>query len=126
MSTAVRYILPAAATKSSKNSLSTGTGTIQLSCHVKPGASSKREGITSVTETQIELCVAAQAREGEANKAVRELISEVLGVAKSSVDVAKGHKSRDKTVVVKDVDTRGDADACLEEMRRKFEDAVDS
>ena len=52
-------------------------GTLQLACHVKPGASSKREGILAVTDNTIELAVSAQAKDGEANKAVRELLAEV-------------------------------------------------
>lgn len=54
-----------------------GQGSIHIACHVRPGGSSKREGITAVTAESIELCIAAQAKEGEANKAVRELIAEV-------------------------------------------------
>lgn len=53
------------------------SGSIQLLCLVKPGVNAKRQGIEAVTDDGIELCVAAQAREGEANKAVRELIAEV-------------------------------------------------
>ena len=51
--------------------------TLQLTCHVKPGASRVREGILAVSDEAVELCVAAQAREGEANKAVVQLLSEV-------------------------------------------------
>jgi uncharacterized protein len=58
---------------SSKSAL----GYIYLQCHVKPGASKQREGIVSVSKDVIEMCVAAQAREGEANKAVREILSSV-------------------------------------------------
>jgi hypothetical protein len=50
---------------------------IQLFCHVKPGVSAHREGVSAVTNDAIELCVAAQPRDGEANKAVREVIAEV-------------------------------------------------
>lgn len=52
-------------------------GSLRLQCHVKPGASRVREGVLAVTNDVIELCVAAQAREGEANKAVVKLLSEV-------------------------------------------------
>jgi len=55
-------------------------GSLQLNCHVKPGASRVREGILSVSDEVIELCVSAQAREGEANKAVVKLFSEVSWV----------------------------------------------
>ena len=52
-------------------------GAIYLQCHVKPGASRVREGIVSIGEEVIEVCVSARAKEGEANKAVRELFSSV-------------------------------------------------
>lgn len=51
--------------------------TLQLLCHVKPGVKSNREGIAAVSDEAVEVCVAAQAKEGEANKAVREVIAEV-------------------------------------------------
>jgi uncharacterized protein YggU (UPF0235/DUF167 family) len=50
---------------------------IHLQCHVKPGASKQREGILSISDSVIEVCVAAQARDGEANKAVRKVFSDV-------------------------------------------------
>lgn len=50
---------------------------VYLRCHVKPGASKVREGITALTDDTIELCVSAAAREGEANKAVVAVLSEV-------------------------------------------------
>ena len=65
---AIRYV---AGTK--KNPL----GTVYLQCHVKPGASKQREGITALTDNSIEVCVAAQAREGEANKAIVKVLSDV-------------------------------------------------
>jgi len=60
-----------AGTKKSPN------GTLYLNCNVKPGASKQREGIASVGDDAVEICVAAQAREGEANKAVIKVLSEV-------------------------------------------------
>ena len=51
--------------------------TVQLLCHVKPGVHADREGIASVTSEAIQVCVAARAREGEANRAVRNVIAEV-------------------------------------------------
>ena len=90
---AVRYVAAAAA--------KSGTGMLQLLCHVKPGVSASREGIAAVSEDRIDVCVAAQARDGEANKAVRRVVADALGVAKSDVEVVKGTKSRDKTVAVR-------------------------
>jgi uncharacterized protein (TIGR00251 family) len=91
---AIRYV----AGKQNKGRVATGT--IQLLCHVKPGASAIREGITAVTDEVIDICVAAQAREGEANKAVANVIAKTLRIPKSDVEIAKGMKSREKTVSV--------------------------
>lgn len=68
---AIRYV--ASSTKSA-------LGSIYLQCHVKPGASKQREGIVSVTDEVIEICVSARAQEGEANKAVKAVISDVRRV----------------------------------------------
>lgn len=51
--------------------------TVYLHCHVKPGASKVREGITALTESTIELCVSAVPKDGESNKAVLAVLSEV-------------------------------------------------
>ena len=51
--------------------------TLFINCTVKPGASKSREGVTSISENAVEICVSARAREGEANKAVVKVLSEV-------------------------------------------------
>ncbi|KAH6643864.1 hypothetical protein C7974DRAFT_8216 [Boeremia exigua] len=94
MTPAIRFV----AGKAAKGRFATGS--IQLLCHVKPGASANREGITAVADDIIDICVAAQAREGEANAAVRTILAKTLKVPKSDVEIAKGMKSRDKTVSV--------------------------
>ncbi|KAF3349810.1 N amino acid transport system protein [Verticillium dahliae VDG2] len=68
---ALRYV--AAAKTSSR-------GTLHLRCYVKPGAAKAREGVTGLTEDAIEICVAAQPRQGEANKAVLRLLSEASSI----------------------------------------------
>lgn len=52
-------------------------GTLILQCRVKPGASKIREGIASLSDDFVEICVAAEAREGEANKAVVRVLCQV-------------------------------------------------
>ncbi|OLN91670.1 UPF0235 protein-like protein [Colletotrichum chlorophyti] len=98
-------------------------GTLYLQCHVKPGASRVREGVTFVTDTGVELCVAAQAREGEANKAVIKLLSEVLGLPKSDLTITQGLKSRDKTVAVSNV---ADGEGLAVRVRYRLTKAVES
>jgi uncharacterized protein len=70
-----------------------GTGkasrsTTHLRCHVKPGVSNQRQGVAAVTDSIIELCVAAQARDGEANMAVIQILSQVCGPASASSKAA--------------------------------------
>jgi len=67
---ASRVVWYAAATKKSPATLFTN-------CHVKPGTSKNREGVAEINGEAVELCVAAQAREGEANKGVIKVLSEV-------------------------------------------------
>ena len=70
---AVRY-LPAIGAAAVNHSRQT-CGVLQIACRVKPGVASSREGILSVTDQVIELCVSAKPKDGEANKAVTELIA---------------------------------------------------
>jgi uncharacterized protein len=76
---------------------------LELHLHVKPGASKVRQGISAIGSDAVELCVAAPPRDGEANKAVVEVLSGVLGVPKSTLQVVRGSKSRDKVVLVQGV-----------------------
>ena len=65
-SQAIRYV---PATK-------TALGALYINCHVKPNAR-QGSGILSVQREVVELAVAAQAKEGEANKAVVGLLASV-------------------------------------------------
>ncbi|WAO87843.1 Hypothetical protein NCS54_00516400 [Fusarium falciforme] len=78
-------------------------GSLHLQLHVKPGASKNREGVIAITDDAIELCVAAQAREGEANKAVVQ--------------------SRDKTVVLNGF--KGDGEDYARTVRELLDKALE-
>ncbi|KAI0895235.1 YggU-like protein [Annulohypoxylon nitens] len=73
---------------------------LQLRCHITPGASKVREGVAAVTDECIEICVSAQPQDGKSNKAVLELLSEVLDVPKSDLQIIHGMKNRDKTISI--------------------------
>ncbi|KAI1397942.1 YggU-like protein [Hypoxylon fuscum] len=85
--------------KSAKGS-SASAEILQLRCHIRPGASKVREGVAAVTDESVELCVAAPPQDGKANKAVIEILSEILGVPKSDLQITHGMKTRDKTISV--------------------------
>jgi hypothetical protein len=61
------------AAKSTKSALRC----IYLQCSVKPGANKQREGVVSLSDTVIELCVAAQPKDGAANLSVKKVLSDV-------------------------------------------------
>jgi len=107
-----------------KSTTKQGLGSIYLQCHVKPGASKQREGILEVSD-MIELCVAAQAREGESNKAVLKLISDVLNVPKTDVEIIRGTKSRIKTVAVTGIDPKGDETGCIAKIREQLQKSAE-
>ena len=90
---AIRFV----AGKQGKGRLASDT--IQLLCRVKANVNANREGIAAVTDQLIDTCVAAQAR-GQANTAIKAVIAKMLKVPKSDVDIAKGTKSREKTITV--------------------------
>lgn len=72
--------------------------TLVLHCHVKPGANKVREGITAVTDTAIEINIAAPAQDGKANRALIDILAQALVVRKSALEIIQGSKSRFKTV----------------------------
>ncbi|KAH9864585.1 hypothetical protein J1614_010520 [Plenodomus biglobosus] len=75
-------------------------GSWHLHCHVKPGVSSTRVGISAVTEEAIEVCVAEQAKDGEANDAVVDVIRRALKTRRDHITIVRGLRSRVKTVAV--------------------------
>ncbi|ORY68317.1 uncharacterized protein BCR38DRAFT_422747 [Pseudomassariella vexata] len=75
-------------------------GTLHIQCHVKPGVSKTREGIVAVLDDMVELCVSAQPRQGESNKAVLKIMSEALSIPKTNLQIVRGLKARDKTIAV--------------------------
>ena len=69
--------------------------------HVKvvPGAS--RQRVMGMLGDRLKLAVKAPAHQGKANKAVCELLAEVLGVPPAAVSVIKGMTQPAKTVTVR-------------------------
>ncbi|PKA51696.1 hypothetical protein AXF42_Ash003063 [Apostasia shenzhenica] len=75
--------------------------TVAISIHAKPG--SKTATITDVGEEAVGVQIDAPARDGEANAALLEFISLVLGVKRRQVSITSGSKSREKVVMVEEV-----------------------
>ncbi|KAK3347484.1 hypothetical protein B0H65DRAFT_150017 [Neurospora tetraspora] len=120
------------ASKATKKSSPQGTqaGTIYIHCKVKPGASKTREGVIFITDEAVEICVAAQAKEGEANKAVVKVLSEALNLPKSNLEITQGLKSRAKTIAVAApgswVGGNGGEEECLERVKAYLNKATEA
>ncbi|KAL2010412.1 hypothetical protein VTN00DRAFT_6219 [Thermoascus crustaceus] len=113
------------ATTTSRNQKAAQKYNLQISCHVKPNASSNREGITAVGTDSVDVCVAAVPRDGEANMAVSRIFAELFNVPKSAVEVIRGAKARDKTLCISDLDLGGESEeAFLQKARQRLDAAV--
>lgn len=83
-----------------KDAVRPAKGGTSLLIEVVPG--SGRDAVTGYDEWRgrVKVAVTAQAKDGEANEAVVELFSDVLGVPETDVRISAGHKSRQKTLLV--------------------------
>ncbi|KAJ5360644.1 hypothetical protein N7517_009835 [Penicillium concentricum] len=98
---------------------------LHIPCYVKPNSSARRTGITKVGIDKVEVSVAAVPRDGAANIAVSHIFAEIFKVPKSSVEVIRGAKSREKTVCVADLEIGDDGEeAYLQRATQRLEAAV--
>lgn len=74
---------------------------VAITIHAKPG--SKLSSITDISDEALGVQIDAPAKDGEANAALLDYISSVIGVKKRQVSIGAGSKSRDKVVIVEEV-----------------------
>ncbi len=74
-----------------------------LKVFVKPNA--KRTELAGYDEwrDRVIFAVKAKAQEGEANKMLIDLMSELLNVRKRSIEIVSGKASREKSVLIRDL-----------------------
>ena len=70
--------------------------------HPHTNARPQESAITS-SDGRLNLAIHAPPRDGEANEEVVRYVAEALGLRKSQVRLAAGHKSRDKVVALDEV-----------------------
>lgn len=75
---------------------------VVLSVRLQP-RSSKCE-ITGVVGESLKIRVNAPPVEGAANKACRDFLSKFFGIAKGRVEIISGAKSREKRILLRDLD----------------------
>ncbi|HEX6962879.1 MAG TPA: DUF167 domain-containing protein [Lacipirellula sp.] len=75
---------------------------VMVPVRVKAGA--RRTGIAGEHNGALRVDVSAAPEKGKANKAVAEVLAELFGVAKSSVELASGPTSSQKRFLIHGVD----------------------
>lgn len=84
-----------------------------MELRVRVTARASRDELAGLRDGVLHVRVSAPPVDGKANQAVCRLIARSLGVAKTSVTVVKGERSRDKVVEIGGVDP----DAVLQALR---------
>ncbi|KAJ8765330.1 hypothetical protein K2173_012027 [Erythroxylum novogranatense] len=74
---------------------------VAITIHAKPG--SKLSSITDFSDEAVGVQIDAPAKDGEANAALLDYISSVLGVKRRQVSIGSGSKSRNKVVIIEDI-----------------------
>ncbi|WOH00651.1 hypothetical protein DCAR_0520024 [Daucus carota subsp. sativus] len=82
---------------------------VAITIHAKPG--SKLASITDFNDDALSVQIDAPAKDGEANAALLDYISSVLGVKRRQLSIGSGSKSRGKLVLVEEVTLQGVFDA---------------
>lgn len=87
--------------------------------HVEAMPNAPKTAAVGINEWRcsIRIKVAAEAKEGEANKELLRYISELLGVPAASLSLVSGHKSHNKMVFAMGVDPRAAAERLFEAIR---------
>jgi uncharacterized protein (TIGR00251 family) len=83
---------------------------------VRAHAGARRNGILGTRDGMLRVAVTAAPEKGKANRAIVEVLSDALGVAKSSIELASGDTSPQKRFLI----VGGDADA----VRRAIEELL--
>lgn len=71
---------------------------MKISVRVKPN--SKEKKIEKVSESSFNLWIKAPAKEGKANVAVIDDLSEYFDIAKSRISIIKGQKNKNKIIEI--------------------------
>ncbi|MEI6362746.1 MAG: DUF167 domain-containing protein [Actinomycetes bacterium] len=73
---------------------------LRIAVRAKPGSSRTRVGGSYGPDQQLIVAVTAPAVDGKANDAVIRAVADALDVPRRAIDVASGHTSRSKLLVV--------------------------
>ncbi|KAK2656008.1 hypothetical protein Ddye_009060 [Dipteronia dyeriana] len=80
---------------------SVAPSSVAITIHAKPGT--KSASVTDVSDEAVGVQIDAPAKDGEANAALLDYMSSVLGVKRRQLSIGAGSKSRVKIVIVEEV-----------------------
>ena len=78
--------------------LKAGKGGVYLSVHAQPGA--KNASLRGLHGNAVKIAVKEAAQDGKANRAIEHFVAKELDLAKSSVSITSGHRSRSKRLFI--------------------------
>ena len=96
------------------NYLSKHKNGVLLNVNVKPNA--KESCILESDDQCLYLRIAAQPTDGAANKELCRFIAKIVGCGKSDVQMHRGHKSRDKCVLIQNVSLKDVSNKIMNEL----------
>jgi len=73
---------------------------METQIHIRLQPNARRNEVIRFQGEVLRVRVTAPPHEGRANKALIELLSSVLDIPKSRIDILRGHTSRDKLVAI--------------------------
>ena len=76
-------------------------GGVVVSVKVQPNAS--RDRVVGEYGDQLKIAVTVAPEKGKANKAVIKVLSKLLGVKSSDIEILSGETSRDKKVLIRNI-----------------------
>ena len=76
-------------------------GGVVVSVKVQPNAS--RDRVVGEHGDQLKIAVTVAPEKGKANKAVIKVLSKLLGVKSSDIEILSGETSRDKKVLIRNI-----------------------
>ncbi len=80
-------------------------GGVAVSVKVQPNASKDR--VVGEHADQLKIAVTVAPEKGKANKAVIKVLSKLLGVKSSDIEILSGETSRDKKVFIRNITKEG-------------------
>ena len=88
-------------TRQANQARGTSVPQARVTLRVQPGA--RRNEVVGLVEGVLRVRVTAPAQGGKANRAVVQLLADLLGVPRGRIRILRGHASRDKVIFVESV-----------------------